>query len=160
MGLTLRKKKALTILAPVFVFTILAIIVTFALKGSQRRIASNHLGEGFFAADFPVDERFKEEIKLLREKKRISPANEIAIYQNITLASQHMGIPLGLFWCLLFQESRLNHLAGIHEDRGAYGLGQFSYFSFYEINNHTDKYNKKTKKYLIDLLGQDVRPIE
>jgi hypothetical protein len=53
-----------------------------------------------------------------------------------------------------------NHLEGLNDNIGASGLGQFSYFSFYEVNNHLERFNKDNLSLLLQTHGKDVRPIE
>ena len=112
-----------------------------------------------FSETFPAHPRFSREVSSLLTSQTLSSSNERLIHASVIKASQHLDIPTGLLWCLLFQESRFNHLAGINESFVSTGLGQFSFSAFYEINHQLDRYLKSPKQTLVALLGQDVRPI-
>lgn len=115
--------------------------------------------EPFFSETFPAHPRFSREVSSLLSRQNLSYSNERLIHSSVIKASQYLDIPAGLLWCLLFQESRLNHLAGINESFVSTGLGQFSFSAFYEINHQLDRYIKSPKQTLVALLGKDVRPI-
>src|SRR3989338_5041031 len=93
-----------------------------------------------YADDFPASQRLKGELKYVRQIGRLQRENEALIDRVIVSSSAHFGMPPSVLWCLLFQESRLNHLEGIFDSSGARGLGQFSSFSFYEINHQLNHY--------------------
>lgn len=105
-----------------------------------------------------MDPRFTEELIQLR-KKRLSQTNEIQIQRTVLAASSQLEMPPALLWCLLFQESRLNHLDGIGETTGALGLGQFSHFSFQEINMDLTKFGTANLNLFVKTFGKDIRPI-
>jgi len=121
-----------------------------AVKPSSHRI---------FAQDFPRGRRFHEELALLRSRGRVKPENEALIRENVHAASRSLSMPPALLWCLVFQESRLNHLAGIDSGKPSTGLGQFSFSSYYEINFHLERYGSDSKQMLERVLGNDPRPI-
>ncbi|NBX92328.1 MAG: hypothetical protein EB078_10725 [Proteobacteria bacterium] len=112
-----------------------------------------------FSAEFPVDPRFSREINSLLTSQQLSRHNHRLISSSVMKASQALEMPPALLWCLLFQESRFNHLAGINESPIATGLGQFSFSAFYEINHQLDRYLPSPKRTLVAMLGEDVRPI-
>ncbi len=113
-----------------------------------------------FTQNFPADEKFRQELDLLRMKGRLLPENEIAINQSISSTSDVLKMPPAILWCLLFQESRLNHLEGVQGDQGARGLGQFSHFSFYEVNHHLDRFSHINVDLMNAIFGKDIRPIQ
>jgi hypothetical protein len=112
-----------------------------------------------FTTDYPNNDRFQEELELLRATKRLDPQNLELINRLIRSTSLQLTMPPGVLWCLLFQESRFNHLTGLKEDRRAKGLGQFAYFSFHEINHNLDRFTDANLKMFISVLGWDMRPI-
>lgn len=112
-----------------------------------------------FSNDFPESRRLKEELRYVRKIGKLREENERLITRVVTAASKLFKMPPSVLWCLLFQESRLDHLQGIADNSGARGLGQFSSFSFYEINHHLDRYYAGSLKTWIELLGRDVRPV-
>ena len=87
----------------------------------------------FFTPHYPQNTRFQSELKLLRETERLELENEVLINKMVVSSANELNMPPSLLWCLLFQESRLNHLLGVSSSRGARGLGQFSYFGFWEL---------------------------
>ena len=113
-----------------------------------------------FTQDYPAHKRFHDELGLLRTEGKLKTENEILINQSVLGASSTLKMPPAVLWCLLFQESRLNHLEGLHGDTGARGLGQFSSFSFYEVNHHLEKYSPDNMEMMLSLLGKDIRPVE
>lgn len=125
-----------------------------------RSIANGkELIPSLYTHDYPANESFKLELESLRKTGKLKANDELLIHRSILATSDYLKIPAGLLWCLLFQESRLNHLEGIHGDGAAHGLGQFSYYSFFEINNHLDRYKTDNLDLFIHILGRDVRPI-
>jgi len=121
-------------------------------------IDSTQVKPGIFTTDFPADLKFRQELTLLRQKGRLLPWNENLINQTIASSSEILSMPPAILWCLLFQESRLNHLEGV-EGEGARGLGQFSHFSFYEINHHLERFSKNNLALMQNVLGSDIRPV-
>ena len=122
--------------------------------------SSNTAIFSIFTQSSPANENLKEDLLRLRQTERLRPENEILLNRSLLASSEALQIPPAILWCLLFQESRLNHLEGIEGDKGARGLGQFSYFSFYEINHHLDRFTDGNLKLIETLLGKDVRPVE
>lgn len=122
---------------------------------SEKVAATGHV---LYADDYPVDENFREELHQLRMQARLTPQNEQVVLEGVRKTGEVMGVPPAVLWCLLFQESRLDPLAG-HTEGGAVGLGQFSKFSFYEVNHHLTKFSNNNLTAFNQLLGQDVRPI-
>lgn len=132
------------------------------LAGSNQKQALSDVGGAFsryFAPNYPVHDKFKSELDLLRKKGRLKIEDEKLIDDSVEITAQRTGIPPAILWCLFFQESRLNHLEGIQGDTGARGLGQFSHFSFYEINHHLDRYDSRNSRAMEEILGRDMRPI-
>lgn len=113
-----------------------------------------------FTQQYPASRRFQSELDQMRTQGRLSPENEILINRWILTTTQQLNMPPAILWCLLFQESRLNHLEGIEGDRSSSGIGQFSYYSFYEVNHHLDQYTKDNLDLFVRTMGKDVRPIE
>jgi len=114
----------------------------------------------YFSPTFPANLKFKQELDLLRQSGRLLTDNETQIGHAITMASESLAMPPAILWCLLFQESRLNHLEGVEGDQGARGLGQFSHFSFYEVNHHLDRFTRENAKMMMKVVGRDIRPIQ
>lgn len=112
-----------------------------------------------FASHYPHSLEFRNELSQMRESGRLKPENEMWIRQSIEQASEKLNIPPALLGCLLFQESRLDHLAGIDASKATSGIGQFSYFSFYEINHHLDRFGKANVELFVDAFEHDIRPI-
>lgn len=127
-------------------------------KKDSPLLASSSLP--LYTEHYPASSHLEEELKQLRAQKRLLPHDEILIQRSVIAVSERLHIPTSLLWCLFFQESRLNRWLGIHQTSGALGLGQFEYFSFFEVNHHLDQYTKDNLETLISLLGTDVRPIE
>lgn len=113
-----------------------------------------------FANLYPANDRFREELDQLRVSGKLKPENELLIQRSVSASAQSLKMPPAVLWCLLFQESRLNHLEGFDETKGASGIGQFSSFSFFEINHQIDRFNKDNLNMMTEILGKDVRPVE
>jgi hypothetical protein len=116
-------------------------------------------GQSIFATDYPALPTFEDERRALRRSGKLRPENEQLIQESITNVSTHLNMPPAILWCLLFQESRFDHLIGLREERSAYGLGQFSKFSFYEFNHQLDRFGAKNVAMVLDTMGKDIRPI-
>lgn len=143
----------------VYVLMGLAFAIVLGIKLLPRDKVTSAKARVMFSLAYPVAAKFEEELKHLRALKKLRGENESLIQRTIgkTIAQLHM--PPALLWCLLFQESRLDHLSGMEEEAGTYGLGQFSYFSFYEINHQLNRFYKAGPRVLSVVLGADVRPI-
>jgi hypothetical protein len=113
----------------------------------------------FFSDRYPVNTHFLQELQLLRSQGKLKPKNEERIVQAIEKSGGTLKMPPAVLWCLLFQESRLNHLEGWHSNRHARGIGQFSFFSFYEINHHLDRFVADNLALFQQTLGRDIRPL-
>lgn len=113
-----------------------------------------------FTSTYPASPKFKQELEQLRSNGTLKTEHEVLINRWISASSDALKMPPAILWCLLFQESRLNHLEGIEGNRPSSGIGQFSYYSFYEVNHHLDKFTKDNLHLFIKLLGKDIRPIE
>jgi len=107
---------------------------------------------------FPNHSNFLNELKLLRQTKRLEQKNEMEILESIHKVSKTIHMPSAILWCLVFQESRLNHLVNFGSS-GTTGLGQFSRFSFHEVNYDLTKFSSKNLNLFTEILGKDVRPI-
>lgn len=110
-----------------------------------------------FSTRYPENAKFKNELEFMRITRKLSSDNEILINKMVYQASVELGIPPSVLWCLLFQESRFNHLLGLDADGRARGLGQFSYYSFYEINHDLGRYTQSNLSLFRNLLGTDIR---
>lgn len=113
----------------------------------------------FYATEYPTHPAFQQELHQMRMQAKLSPENEQLILEGVSKTAEVMEMPPAVLWCLLFQESRLNHLAGQGEGAGAVGLGQFSHFSFYEVNHHLTKFSDSNLAAFYRNLGHDARPI-
>lgn len=113
----------------------------------------------FYTTEYPAHEGFQQELHQMRMQAKLSPENEQKILQGVVNTAAIMEMPPAVLWCLLFQESRLDHLAGLGENGGAVGLGQFSHFSFYEVNHHLTKFSNSNLTAFYKNLGHDARPI-
>ncbi|NBT59948.1 hypothetical protein EBT16_14320, partial [bacterium] len=125
----------------------------------QRRSVSFFSASAPFADHYPQAQRMVAELAHLRALNYVSAANENSIHNSVKIAATPLGIPSSVLWCLLFQESRLNHLSGLQEKSLTTGLGQFSFSAFFEINHQLSRYLPTAKKTVATILGRDVRPI-
>ncbi|NQW44761.1 MAG: hypothetical protein HQ462_05070 [Deltaproteobacteria bacterium] len=112
-----------------------------------------------YAATYPANEKFQKELVQLKNRGSLSEKDELEIQSSLLASTDFLDIPPALLWCLLFQESRLNHLEGIDSENSALGLGQFSQFSFFEINHQQSRYRPTNINLIISMFGRDVRPI-
>ena len=112
-----------------------------------------------YTSNYPANKQITEELGHLRAWKKLTSRNETIIKQNIKQVSQPLHMPEAILWCLLFQESRLNHLIGVEKPYSAQGIGQFIQFSFFEINHELERYAPNGQRVFIQTLGRDVRPI-
>lgn len=115
---------------------------------------------GIFTTRYPASRRFQSELERMRSQGKLKAEDEIMINRWILVTTQDLNMPPAILWCLLFQESRLNHLEGIDGDKASSGIGQFSYYSFYEVNHHLNQFTKDNLDFLMRTMGKDVRPIE
>lgn len=140
-----------------------ALVVTTLCIHRTRKVTSTPAAPpvpaSLFSTNYPVDEHFRQELQLMRSQNKLSTKNETRINQAIQKTSGDLSMPPAVLWCLLFQESRLNHLEGIGSERGALGIGQFSFFSFYEINHHLNRFNGDNLTMFRHVLGKDIRPL-
>jgi len=126
---------------------------------SGRAAVKPHFSEKIFSTNYPVHHRFIEETSQMRAHRTISQENENLIQVSTLNASESLGIPQSLLWCLMFQESRLNHLSGLKEGKLATGLGQFSVSAFFELNHHLPRYISSPTTTIASILGADIRPL-
>jgi hypothetical protein len=112
-----------------------------------------------FTPRYPANLKFQRELARMKNNGTLSEENEALIRKIAENASHQLDMPPAILWCLLFQESRLNHMAGVREGKMATGLGQFTFASFYEVNFHLDHYDHRNANMMISILGNDVRPI-
>lgn len=115
--------------------------------------------ESIFSSRYPVHERFTQELTQMKSNQKLTAPNETLINSSVSSVSRILDQPPSLLWCLLFQESRLDHLSGIDEPYGSTGLGQFSTSAFFEINQELYRYLDSPQMTFHHLLGRDVRPI-
>jgi len=114
---------------------------------------------GIYADGYPVAPSFRADLEQLRSQGKLKADDEEWIDRMVATASGELQMPPSILWCLLFQESRLDHLKGITENRGALGLGQFSDFSFYEINHQLDRFAPNNVNMMMSVMGTDIRPV-
>jgi len=126
-------------------------------KGSS--ILAGFGPKGLFTKQFPNDPLFRTELKQLRAQGKLVVEDEVLINRVILAAADELQIPPAMLWCLLYQESRLNHLAGLDHGEGSSGIGQFTSSSFYEINHQIARYTPNNLKAFYSILGKDVRPV-
>ena len=112
-----------------------------------------------FAVNYPANGPFQKELTDLKTQNILKKTHEIEIQRSILAATEYLDIPPSLMWCLLFQESRLNHLEGIDTEKASSGLGQFSRFSFFEINHQLERYSPDVSNLIFLTFGRDIRPI-
>lgn len=115
--------------------------------------------DSLFALNYPANGPFQRELVLLKNKKELKDTDELEIHRVLLASSSYLDIPAALLWCLLFQESRLNHLEGIELEKPSSGLGQFSRFSFFEINSQLAKFSPEALNLFYVTFGSDIRPI-
>ncbi len=139
-----------------------ALVVTFVVYWVNREPAPQAYPTSaqIFAKKYPNNPEFISELALLRSQGKLKKEDELEIGKSIEKVGPMLEIPTSLLYCLLFQESRLDHLAGIDSNESALGLGQFSYYSFFEVNHQISTYTPRNIFVLQKLLGYDVRPIE
>lgn len=149
-------------LMPIVCTFLVALAVTFALYWENRKHAVVLLptSKDVFATQFPNNTEYVSEILLLKAQGKLQEENENKIRNSVEKAGSLLSIPNSLLYCLFFQESRLDHLHGLNSNESALGLGQFSYYSFFEVNNQLSTYTKNNLKAMQKMLGYDVRPIE
>lgn len=154
-----RSLPALTVVALSFVLTA-AIWIFLAPPGSNLTNKDHFIEKSsLFAHNYPANGSFQEELVRLKANNLLKPNDELEIHKSLLATSEYLEIPPALFWCLLFQESRLNHLEGINEEKPVLGIGQFSRFSFYEINHQLERYNSENTNLIYFYFGHDIRPI-
>jgi hypothetical protein len=156
------------------VIFVLAVAFVFAVAGTAtvwrsgqlvyphgRYMASDLTGSFFhlFTSRYPANVRFQTELDQMRATGKLKLENETLIRKTTLSAAAELRMPPAILWCLLFQESRLDHLAGMQEGKGVSGLGQFTFASYYEVNFHLDRYGQDNRRMLLKMLGGDVRPV-
>jgi hypothetical protein len=112
-----------------------------------------------FTHNYPANDSFRKELVQLRNTNALKASDELEIQKSVLASTDYLEIPPAILWCLLFQESRLNHLEGFDSDKPALGLGQFSWFSFFEINHQQNHFNPDSSNLFLLTYGRDVRPI-
>jgi len=142
----------------------IAIVLLWFFKGESPRTKARHrapssLSHPLYSERYPVSQNIREELEYLRSTGKLKLENEKQINENIEIASASLEMPTALLWCLLFQESRFDHLLGIDGDRASHGLGQFTQFSFYEINHQLARYAGDNLNAFLRTVGKDVRPV-
>lgn len=141
-----------------FFFVLGFALVTLALR-TPAEAAFRQTHGHFLVKQPPGSPGAMKELEQMRESGRLSPDDERAIDKAVDLATKKLGVPKAVLWCLMFQESRLNHLLGIEATSGATGIGQFLFPSFYEVNFHSTRYSARNVDFLVDAIGYDARPI-
>lgn len=156
---------------PIFGALLLSMLVTVVVyfsnqlpenKRSTGALLSDLTGSmtNLFTSEFPASRRFQSELEQIRQQGKLKSEDEVLINRWILVSTQHLKMPPAILWCLLFQESRLNHLEGIDGSKASSGIGQFSHYSFYEVNHHLDQFTKDNYDLVIKMMGKDIRPIE
>jgi len=140
------------------ILIVVGIVVPFALI-HRPEVPVSRSTENLFTDSYPAYSGFVDELKGLRRDKKLTSQNEFTIAESVKTVTASMGMPPAILWCLMFQESRLDNLLGIEGERPIYGLGQFSHFSFFEINHQLTRYTDSNLETMKSFLGRDVRPI-
>jgi len=155
-----------TLILPAFVVILTSISFTALIwlglsqdQTSQFINSHDSKERSLFAINYPANGPFQAELTDLKSQNILKKADEIEIQRSILAATDYLDIPPSLLWCLLFQESRLNHLDGIESDKASSGLGQFSRFSFFEINHQLERYSPNVSNLIFLTFGRDIRPI-
>lgn len=130
-----------------------------AMRPAYRGADASGVVRSIFAKEYPQSTKFQSEMELLNSTNRLDPVNHDLIEKLIRTTSSELTMPPGLLWCLLFQESRFDHLTGMNESHKAKGMGQFAYFSFHEVNHNLSRFTDENLKMFITVLGWDNRPI-
>lgn len=140
---------------------VLTIALLFWSNDKDQTVADDNQDakSNIFSTHYPVAKKFKAELEYMRTTGRLKTEDEILIHKMVMKAASSVDMPPGILWCLLFQESRLNHLLGLAGDRGARGVGQFTFYGFREINRELDRYATGNLDMFINTLGTDIRPI-
>lgn len=149
-------RKITFLLFPLFVLMSSVLFLVLKQTKAPRHLA---VSEHIFSPTYPVHTRFIEETSQMRAAHKITQENENLIQVSTFNAGEALGIPQSLLWCLMFQESRLNHLSGLKEGKLSTGLGQFSVSAFFELNHHLPRYLSSPKAKLSSILGFDLRPL-
>jgi hypothetical protein len=135
-------------------------LVAVALLHPAEASLRRHRSHGpFLVKEPPGSPAAMKELAQMRSSGRLASEDEAAIDKATTLATRRLGVPKAVLWCLMFQESRLNHLLGIDATSGATGIGQFLFPSFYEVNFQSARYSARNIDFLVDAIGYDARPI-
>lgn len=142
----------------VFCLAFLSGVLSFFVS-SQEKPSNEPVAKPLFSSTYPVHTRFIEETSQMRATQKLSAENENLIQVSTFNAGEALGIPQSLLWCLMFQESRLNHLSGLSEGKLSTGLGQFSVAAFFEVNHHLPRYLSSPKNTFSTILGFDPRPL-
>ncbi len=150
------KRKYTLLLLPILSLLGCGLYLCFRFSSTSRK---PHFSKNLFSATYPVHHRFIEETSQMRAHHKISPENENLIQVSTLNAGETLGIPQSLLWCLMFQESRLNHLSGLKEGKLSTGLGQFSVSAFFELNHHLPRYISAPQTTIASILGSDIRPL-
>lgn len=129
-------------------------------NGSVARVNQvKHPPSRLFASEYPVSSAFKNELIQMMDHGQLKAENHQLIRNTVLAANDALNVPPALLWCLLFQESRLNHLKGVGAPTAALGLGQFSHFSFFEVNYQLTRFTPDNLFLMENVLGSDPRPI-
>ena len=149
----------------VFISSALTAVVWLSLAPNSKSIPNTHetskalFPTSLFASHYPANGSFQKELVELKNKNQLKENDELEIHHSLLSVTDYLDIPPALMWCLLFQESRLDHLDGLESEKASLGLGQFSRFSFFEINHHLDRYDPNNINLIHLMFGRDIRPI-
>ncbi|HTL11289.1 MAG TPA: hypothetical protein VL588_02295, partial [Bdellovibrionota bacterium] len=112
-----------------------------------------------FTADPPADPAYREEVEYMRRVSGFSQERAARVIEKVRAASQALSLPPAVLWCVLFQESRLDHLKNAFNTQNAKGIGQFTSAALGEINTDTDLYDPRTTDYLTQQVGAHPLPL-
>ena len=140
-------------------FVLGSALVTIALLHPAEASFLRNAHGPFLVKEPPGSAAAQKELEQMRRSGRLAAEDEATIDRSVTLATRRLGVPKAVLWCLMFQESRLNHLLGLDATSGATGIGQFLFPSFYEVNFHSSRYSARNVDFLVDAIGYDARPI-
>lgn len=115
--------------------------------------------KNFFSHEVPADSDSQRELAALRSQSLLASDDEEHIRRMVEEVSTELWMPPASLWCLLFQESRLDHLANVDGQGGAQGLGQFLSSTFLEINYELERYSPANVRMFQKIFDEDIRPV-
>ncbi len=112
-----------------------------------------------FAHPAPQNYSFKKELDYLASTGQLPETELKTLNEYVHQAHTRVGVPESLLWCILFQESRMDHLKNLTYKKGPRGLGQFTRHAIKEINKDTNLFDIRTEDVFREELGSNVLPI-